>query len=144
VYLREDRSGPRSPGFWREYKHDMIMTLHESEDWEKYDTLDQKQVDELNKTEDNGYWKEKLSREMVLRWDSLDAEEKHDLEMVKQGRYIQLTKYTGRESIKRDEKGRRRRKKRKDTSDTLLYVDDLGARESAETIEELEEKKTKV
>ena len=75
-----------------------------------------------------------------MRWDSLDAEEKHDLAIVKQGRYTQLIKYTGREGIEKDEKGRRKRIKKKDTADTLLYADDLGARESAATLEELEEK----
>ena len=35
---------------------------------------------------------------------------------------------------------RRNRKKKKCTSDTILYADDLGARESASTMIELEEK----
>ena len=91
------QGGTGSPGFWREYTLDMIMTLHESEDWERYDKLDREGVDKLNETEDQGYWEDELCREMVLRWDSLDAEEKHDLAIVKQGSYTQLTKYTGRE-----------------------------------------------
>ena len=51
-----------------------------------------------------------------------------------------MKNYTGREGQRKEGNGDRRGRKKKDTSDTLLYADDLGARESAETLGELEEK----
>ena len=71
----------------------MIMTLHENEEWDRDDRCDQEQVNDLTEAKDEGYQDDKLSKEMLSRWDSLDEKEKHDLEMVKQGRYNQLTKY---------------------------------------------------
>jgi hypothetical protein len=75
---------------------------------------------------------------MRTRWKELDEEEKHDLEVLRDRRYLQLGKYV----LGNDPRieGPRMRKRRKDTSDTILYADDLGARESAETMMELEEK----
>ena len=57
--------------------------------------------------------------------------------MVKEGRYTQLEKYTPGTT-------EGRKTKNKESSNALLYADDLGARESAPTMKELEEKTKKM
>ena len=73
---------------------------------------------------------------MISMWSKLDEEEKHDLKILKEVRYMQIGKMGADPSIRRTEK---KRKRRKDSSDTILYAD-LGARESAMIMMEFEEK----
>ena len=56
------QGGPGSPGFWRKYTIDMIMTLHKSDEWDNDDKRDEIRRQKLEDDKDEGYWDDELSK----------------------------------------------------------------------------------
>ena len=57
------KGGQGSPGFWREYTIDLIMTLNETEQWDDDDLHDETDQKRLNNNHYEGYCDDELSRE---------------------------------------------------------------------------------
>ena len=43
----------------------------------------------LNDNQVEGYWDEELSKANLERWEELDEEERHDMEVIRNSRYLQ-------------------------------------------------------
>ena len=86
--MKTREGGPGSPGFWREYTIDLIMTLNESNEWEDDDIRNEEAREELVDNNDEGYWEDELSKANKERWEELDEEEKHNMDVVCNSRYL--------------------------------------------------------